>query len=176
MFVYDASANTCTKVHDFNSVVDGYAPQGSLMKASNGRIYGTTNRGGAYDYGTIFEYYPVNGDYDIIHDFTTFREMPWYSALLEVETEFGVDENTGDLLKLTIYPNPVRDILTIEHEQATTFISIFNQTGQLVMEQTEFAGDDNIILDLEFLDPGIYIIRIQEEGGKFATAKFVKTN
>jgi len=175
MFVYDASANTCTKVHDFNSVVDGYAPLGSLMKASNGRIYGTTNRGGAYDYGALFEYYPVNGDYDIIYDFATFREMSWYSALLEVETEYGIDENTGDLLKLTIYPNPVRDILTVSHEQAVINISIYNQAGQLIMDKAEYADNDNVLLNLEFLDPGIYIIRIQGEGGKYATSKFVKT-
>jgi len=176
LFVYDVTADICTKVHDFNSVVDGYSPIGSLMKASNGRIYGTTNKGGAYDYGVLYEYYPVNGDYDIIHEFTTFREMPWYSALLEVETDYAIGENNAELMKLNVYPNPVRDVLTIAHEQAKLSICIYNQSGQLILEQAEYMRADNSKLDLEFLEPGIYIVRIQGQNGNSETAKFVKTN
>jgi uncharacterized repeat protein (TIGR03803 family) len=34
---------------------DGQTPNGALVQASNGNFYGTTNAGGAFGYGTIFE-------------------------------------------------------------------------------------------------------------------------
>ena len=176
LFVVDLDALVCTKLFDFNPAATGYEPMGSLIKASNGKLYGATNRGGAFDSGVIFEFDPETATYTTIHDFTSFREYPWFGTLLEVETDYGIDEDAGDPLKLTIYPNPMRDRLTIEHEQAVTLISIFNQSGQLVLERTEFTGDENIILDLEFLDPGIYVVRIQGQNGNSETAKFVKTN
>jgi len=41
--------------HSFSGASDGQEPRGGLMRASNGRIYGTTYLGGSYDGGTVFQ-------------------------------------------------------------------------------------------------------------------------
>jgi uncharacterized repeat protein (TIGR03803 family) len=60
IFEYDYSSNTYTKKWDFNSTTNGYLPDGALIQASNGKLYGTTFGGGigglgSTNAGTIFE-------------------------------------------------------------------------------------------------------------------------
>jgi uncharacterized repeat protein (TIGR03803 family) len=47
-------------LHVFNShATDGHHPRGSLALDSAGNLYGTTEEGGAYNYGTVFEISPL---------------------------------------------------------------------------------------------------------------------
>ncbi|HOY31118.1 MAG TPA: T9SS type A sorting domain-containing protein [Bacteroidales bacterium] len=68
MFEYDLTTNTYTKKHDFTGNSDGKNPYGSLMEASNGKLYGLTYKGGSSDYGIIFEFDPATSAYTIKHD------------------------------------------------------------------------------------------------------------
>jgi uncharacterized repeat protein (TIGR03803 family) len=54
-------------------VSEGQHPFGSLLKASNGKLYGMTTRGGIYNGGVIFEFDPVTNSYAKLHDF--FRNL-----------------------------------------------------------------------------------------------------
>jgi uncharacterized repeat protein (TIGR03803 family) len=56
LFEYDINTNTYTKKVKFNTIASGRNPFGSLMQASNGKIYGTTYAGGADNAGVIYEY------------------------------------------------------------------------------------------------------------------------
>ena len=38
--------------------MDGYNPEAGLVIDKAGNLYGTTNTGGAYGYGTVFEVTP----------------------------------------------------------------------------------------------------------------------
>jgi uncharacterized repeat protein (TIGR03803 family) len=50
---------TETVLHSFHSnAVDGYNPEAGLIMDTAGNLYGTTNAGGAYGYGTVFEVTP----------------------------------------------------------------------------------------------------------------------
>jgi len=178
IFVYDADANVCTKVHDFNIADDGANPYGSLMKASNGNIYGTTGNGGATENGILFEYNPVADEYIIMHDFATYRDHSWYGALLEVETEFGIDDKYDDQSELSLYPNPVEDELNISLNQwgnSNVNIKVINQLGQLFLEsQISTMGSSVIELDVRKLETGIYFIHLTDEQGRSSLGKFVK--
>ena len=44
--------------HSFPISTEGRSPSGSIAKASNGAIYGTTQLGGDPGAGTIFEFFP----------------------------------------------------------------------------------------------------------------------
>jgi len=49
-------------IHSFNNNgKDAADPVASLVADSNGNLYGTTNEGGAYGYGTVFELSPKTG-------------------------------------------------------------------------------------------------------------------
>ena len=47
---------------------DGRAPQGRLLQAGDGSLYGTTMKGGAEDSGTVFRVSPA-GEYSTLHHF-----------------------------------------------------------------------------------------------------------
>ncbi|PBQ33362.1 hypothetical protein CNR22_16775 [Sphingobacteriaceae bacterium] len=55
LFEYDYANNTYTKKIDFSTTL-GSNPQGSLLLASNGRLYGTTVSNGGSTGGVIFDY------------------------------------------------------------------------------------------------------------------------
>ena len=60
LFRYDNASNTYVVKKDFADAI-GSNPQGTLMQASNGKLYGTTLNGGGNFLGTIFEY-DISGD------------------------------------------------------------------------------------------------------------------
>ncbi len=70
LFSYDFSTFQFTVLHDFNGPTEGGAPKGSLMQASNGKLYGMTSSGGLGGYGTIFEYNIAIPTFTVLHDFT----------------------------------------------------------------------------------------------------------
>jgi uncharacterized repeat protein (TIGR03803 family) len=68
LFEYDPATSSFTKKLDFN-LTDGESPLGSLAQASNGKLYGTTNGGGATGNGTLFEFDPATATYTKKLDF-----------------------------------------------------------------------------------------------------------
>jgi uncharacterized repeat protein (TIGR03803 family) len=64
---------TETVLHSFGGTGDGSFPQGGLTLGGSGNLYGTTEDGGAYGGGTVFELTPAGGGNwteTIIHSFT----------------------------------------------------------------------------------------------------------
>lgn len=59
LFQYNPSTQTFTKKIDFADSI-GTLPKGSLMKSSDGMLYGLTFSGGANNFGTLFQYNPAN--------------------------------------------------------------------------------------------------------------------
>jgi hypothetical protein len=69
---------------------DGYNPLGGLSVDNNGKLYGTTSRGGSSFYGTVFGLAPPTGhkqtwDYSVLYSFTHFPdpEMPQSSLAFD---------------------------------------------------------------------------------------------
>jgi len=58
-----------TSLHSFSGSLDGVNPQGDLIQAGDGNLYGTTPYGGAYGNGTIFQI-STNGVFNTIWSFT----------------------------------------------------------------------------------------------------------
>lgn len=56
IFEYNITTSTFTKKFDFESVSSGYNPTLTLMKASNGNLYGLTRNGGLNNLGVLYEY------------------------------------------------------------------------------------------------------------------------
>lgn len=71
---------------------------------------------------------------------------------------------------ITIYPNPVQDILNIETKQINTKVTIFDFTGKLIISQTI---SETGAIDVSKISAGIYFLQIENEGIT-QTQKFVK--
>lgn len=63
-----------------------------------------------------------------------------------------------------IYPNPVKDIMTIKAEDEIRHISIYNVLSVKMMDMT--INNKEAVLDLSCLDTGMYLIEIYTEKGK----------
>ncbi len=56
IFEYSITNDTMIKKGDFSGTITGRNATAGLMKANNGKLYGTCYSGGANDYGTLFEF------------------------------------------------------------------------------------------------------------------------
>ena len=68
IFSYDIAGNTCSDLHDFITA-SGSRAYGSLIQASDGKLYGMTFGGGLYGYGVIFSYDITDSLYTVLVDF-----------------------------------------------------------------------------------------------------------
>ncbi|HWA35980.1 MAG TPA: choice-of-anchor tandem repeat GloVer-containing protein [Cyclobacteriaceae bacterium] len=62
IFEFNPGSATFTSKHDFNSAISGETPNGDLVQATNGKLYGLTLSGGATGDGTLIEFDPANGN------------------------------------------------------------------------------------------------------------------
>lgn len=69
--------------------------------------------------------------------------------------------------KFNLYPNPASDILNIEFNEAIKSVEIYSLQGQKVLEtnQTE--------INISNLASGMYIVKVQDLSGSFATKKLI---
>jgi len=70
LFEYDPATSTYTKKQDFDGSSYGSNPFGSLIQASNGKLYGMTFQGGTSSKGVLFEYDPATSTFTKKVDFT----------------------------------------------------------------------------------------------------------
>jgi len=96
LFMINPQTGVYTKQHDFDSL-GGRQPYGSLCRASNGKLYGMTNRGGSLaqvkDRGVLFEYDPATKTFVKKVDFNMQNGGYPYGSLIQ-----GSD---GDLYAMT---------------------------------------------------------------------------
>lgn len=83
LFEYDPLNNKYSIGKDLIDEIDGQYPKGSLMQASDGKLYGMTSYGGLNNKGVIFEFDPFTYSYNVIHNFNgTDGERP-YGGLIQ---------------------------------------------------------------------------------------------
>ncbi len=68
-------------------------------------------------------------------------------------------------IALRVYPNPAKDIIHIESDQEIKTISLFDFTGKKIIEKI------NRILDIQTMDSGIYLLRVEFKQNKTKTIK-----
>lgn len=89
-FSFNLSSEEFEVMHVFTGVNSGSFPQGGLILASDGLLYGTTQFGGEASQGTIFSIDPVSGDYSTIYDLNNITADGRYPSGKLLETESGL--------------------------------------------------------------------------------------
>ena len=85
IFRFDPRTNTLTKIHNFVNAT-GEEPFGSLLQASNGKLYGMTSFGGGgvnFNRGVLFEYDISSGTYSLLQYFNTIPGSGPRGSLIE---------------------------------------------------------------------------------------------
>ena len=114
------------------------------------------------------EYYTVqNGLGDTIIDFNngnspTITVQPCYFVGLENQ---DINQN------IKIYPNPARDIVTIDSPNGINKISIYNIIGELIFN-TSFV-ESKTILDVSYFNQGVYEIILIDNKNRTTVKKLI---
>ena len=71
------------------------------------------------------------------------------------------EQDSVILSELFIYPSPVIDFITIDKLETYNLIQISDMQGNIVFE---LIPESNEMIDLNFLRPGIYIVKSEKAG------------
>lgn len=92
-----------------------------------------------------------------------------YSAIRRVDFE--------SRYTFSIYPNPVKDVLWVNVDNAAGFngrVQVLNQQGQVLVNKQFNTASQQLQLSLDKLSPGFYFLKIIEQEGLVSLQKFVK--
>ncbi|MEI7596957.1 MAG: choice-of-anchor tandem repeat GloVer-containing protein, partial [Bacteroidota bacterium] len=174
VFEYDLSTLTYTKKIDFDGNNNGKTPRGTLIKASNGKLYGMTYAGGSAERGVLFSYNTTNSTINKILDFSYSPNgcRPQGSLLLANNNKFygmtseGGASNLGVLFEY----NPINDSLTKKADFSITNGSYPNSTliqasNNKIYGTTNSGGANDMGVLFEF-DPvtNTYSIKAEFDG------------
>ncbi len=160
LFEYDIATSTFEKELDFDGTTLGSYPEGSLLQAANGKLYGMTYSGGTSSLGVIFEYDITSTNFTKKLDFDAVNgKNPSFSNLIEIiGVPIGIAANAYPI-SFKAYPNPVTDNIYIELENNATAANfeIINSIGLQVCKGI-VAGKTQV--ETSSLARGMYIIKI----------------
>ena len=86
-------------------------------------------------------------------------------------TTAALSNQSFDMAKISMYPNPTSNMLTITSANKMDAITVYSVVGQEVMNVNVNA--DNTVLNVSGLQDGIYLVKVISEG-KVSTSKFIK--
>lgn len=165
LFEYDITNDTIIKKLDFDGINTGGGSYGSLMQASNGKLYGLTMMGGCYNNGVLFEYDPVSDIFSKKLDFDSINgSHPFYTYLIEVpDTIVSINDNNIESNNIKIYPNPSNGEFIMEH-QIDNFINIviYDTQGRIMYSENNLKKTNHISVNIK---PGLYFIKISSDKG-----------
>ena len=94
-----------------------------------------------------------------------------YIEFYFAETAGLADSNLSDENSIHLFPNPVKDILSIKSPSILEKLEVFNVLGQKVM-----GRENTNILNVSKLNSGAYILKTMNENGTVSIKKFIKIN
>ena len=94
IFSFDTSGNEFSVIHNFD-IKHGSYPYGSLLKATDGKLYGMTTSGGSDSAGVIYSYNPSNSVYTDLFDFDKIHGANPQRSLMQASTGLLFGTTTG---------------------------------------------------------------------------------
>jgi sialate O-acetylesterase len=107
-----------------------------------------------------------------------FRTDNWTSEVYVDAVEPSIPNATGvenlTVQNLTIYPNPVKNSLTLKFENTDIQnINFIDSTGKAVLTINNLRSNSENI-DVSYFAQGIYLLKYQQKNGVWGSSKFVK--
>jgi uncharacterized repeat protein (TIGR03803 family) len=139
LFEYDVITNMLVTKVTFNGQGNGFSPYGDLILASNGKLYGATQWGGANNLGTLYEYDPATNTFVSKIAFSGTNGSAPKGALVQIKngnlygvTNMGGANDMGTIFEYVIASNT----LTTKLSFGDTFV-----TGTYPYGGLELAND-----------------------------------
>ncbi|SEQ80244.1 peptide-N-glycosidase F-related protein [Epilithonimonas lactis] len=97
---------------------------------------------------------------------TNDQSSTWYGPLYSSQIRLATDESSSS--KLSIYPNPAKDLVNIDTSSKVSKVTIFSIDGKQLLE------DSSTKINVSKLQSGVYLMKIDFADGKSSTQKIVK--
>ena len=133
-------------------LANGRFPYGSLVKTTNGRLYGTTRAGGTDTTGVIFVFNPVDSSYSKLFDFGGgSQEYPSASLVLASDGKFygmtsqGGLDNFGNVYSFDTVGNIYRDVQDFDSTNGASpnFNTLMQASNNNLYGMTVYGGANN---------------------------------
>ena len=95
----------------------------------------------------------------------------WDMGAYEYTARVGTTDLNAEN-RLTIYPNPARNQVTVEVENLNAFVEVYDVLGKKISSQK--ANTDKTIVDISDLTKGIYFVKTMDKNNVLWMGKFVK--
>ena len=169
---------TITVVEDTIFTAEFAIDQHTITVESADTEMGTVSEGGTYDYGTEIQ---ISASARDGYQFASWNDdntdNPRYITVTSDATYIasfipavGIDESIAT--EITLFPNPVNDILNITSSETISEIEIVNVMGQVVKRMD--VNSDNAACNVEDLRSGVYVVRIHAASATLSQWRFVK--
>ena len=106
-----------TVLYSFTGGADGANPYAGLIQDTQGNFYGTTQQGGAYNYGTVFML-SATGTQNVLYSFTGGADgaFPYAALIADAEgTFYGTTQQGGDAGYGTVFTLTPRGVEKVLH-------------------------------------------------------------
>ena len=140
----------------------------SAVDYVNGYLYLNIGNRSTYGYGKI-----TNMAGDSIGSFT--EGINADAIAIDYRTPVGVKPGQSNSDQITIYPNPVYDLITItlNNPGEVSVLKITDQTGRVILEKKPIGNEKTLSFDFSENPSGIYLVLLTTENG-IITGKFIK--
>ena len=118
------------------------------------------------DTGSLF-FDQLTGDTN--YDFYIISPCDGTSLLFSFSTS-TLSNHQFDSSKIRIYPNPVKDVLKLSSNYEINRIDVFDINGKQVFTESLHQNEIN----MEFLENGIYLMKLYTKDGNIGVKKFIK--
>jgi hypothetical protein len=95
-------------------------------------------------------------------------DTPCYSYVT-----LGIGKSQG-MGSMRFYPNPVFDMLVLEGEENIAEATITNMVGEMVQRMVGSSRSRKMEIDVHWLPPGMYMVRVTDSGGNATVHKISK--
>ena len=132
IFKFELSNKSYSEVYQFGEGDSGRNPLGSLMKSSNGKLYGLTTSGGDNMNGVLIEFDPATSGINAKTDFLGINGANrGYSNIIEITEAVPTDVAISVKTDIEVFPNPTSGIVNIRKKVAgEVYYRIFDINGK----------------------------------------------
>jgi len=176
-FVVDTSQNPPAVYSDSALVIVIQTPPAPVITLNNGILFSSSPSGSYWFYnGQLIPYANLNmyapstsGNYQVAY--TDINGCHSDTSLLYIFNGTGYVNNFENN-KVTIVPNPTENSFLIKSDIIIKDVEIVDINGKII--QSSFAIPENNIIDISYLNKGIYFVKITDISENKSIFKLVK--
>jgi hypothetical protein len=154
----------------FISPVNVLCPRQAPLTLTGGTPAGGVYSGAGVSDGVMNPAMLELGDYPVNYSYTDNKGCENSAAfVIKIEECSGIA--TEKIFQLHVYPNPTRNVLHIESEEAVTMYELYNAIGSKVAESSADAIEK---IDISHYSAGVYLLKLTGAQGHSTMVRVVK--